>query len=130
MNILKLGLLLITGAGFGFGIDKLADTEILPNDDQQYYGHMVGESCHGDDELFEHLLENLSEEEIVLVQGKIDELLLKYDVTLDSLDDDFDTRFDFMDDLMVFLDENEIDYHNHGYYNDYDENWGHGMGMH
>ena len=28
------------------------------------------------------------------------------------------------------LDENEIDYHNHGYYNEYDENWGRGMGMH
>jgi len=130
MNILKLGLLLITGAGFGFGIDKLADTEILPNDDQQYYGHIASETCHGDDEFFERLLENLNEDEIVLVQGKIDELLLKYDVTLEDLHDDFEIRFDFMSDLMTFLDENEIDYHNHGYYNEYDENWGRGMGMH
>jgi uncharacterized membrane protein len=39
MNIFKIGLVLLTGAGFGFGVDKLADTEIIPNDNDGY-GHM------------------------------------------------------------------------------------------
>jgi hypothetical protein len=139
MNIFKIGLVLLTGAGFGFGVDKLADTEIFPNDndgyghmEDGYYGHMGEEGCHGDGDILEHMLDDLSDEELVLVQGKIDELLVEYAITLEELNDDYDVRYDFMNDLMDFLEENEIDYHNHGGYHDHDEEdgWHDGMGMH
>jgi hypothetical protein len=131
MNIIKIGLVLLTGLGFGFGVDKVADTEIFPNDNDGYYWHME-EGCHGDGDFLEHMLDDLSDEELVLVQGKIDELLVEYAVTLEELNDDYDVRYDFMNDLMDFLDENGIDYHNHDGYHDHDEEdgWHGGMGMH
>lgn len=133
MNIFKIGLALLTGLGFGFGVDKVADTEMFPNpnDNEGYYWHME-ESCHGDGDFLEHMLDDLSDEELVLVQGKIDELLVEYAVTLEELNDDYDVRYDFMNDLMDFLDENGIDYHNHDSYHNHDEEdgWHGGMGMH
>lgn len=132
MNIIKIGLVLLTGAGFGFGVDKLADTEVLANDNDVYYGHMGEYGCHEDGELFEHMLEDLTDEELLLVQGKIDELLVTYSITLEELNDDFDVRYDFMNDLMEFLEINEINYYNHRGYHDYDDEdgWRGGMGMH
>ena len=151
MYILKMGLILLTGAGFGFGVDKLANTQIAPNDndgyyghmdeedgyyghmteEDGYYGHMGGYGCHGDGELFEHMLEDLSDEELLLVQGKIDELLVTYSITLEELNDDYDVRFNFMIDLMDFLEENEIDFHSQGgYHYDDEDDWHGGMGMH
>jgi hypothetical protein len=142
MNIIKIGLVLLTGAGFGFGVDKLADTEMFPKDydgyghmeDDGYYGHMGG-GCHGDGDFLEHMLDELSDEELLLVQGKIDELLIEYSITLEELNDDYEVRYDFMNDLMDFLEENEIDYHNHGGNHDHDDHddeggWHGGMGMH
>lgn len=131
MNIIKIGLVLLTGAGFGFGADKLTDTEMFPNDSNGYYGHME-EGCYGDEDFLEHMLENLSDEELLLVQGKIDELLAEYSVTLEELGYDYDVRYNFMNDLMDFLDENEIDYHSHGgnHYHDDEYYWHSGMGMH
>lgn len=131
MNIIKIGLVLLTGAGFGFGVDRLADTELLVNDNDEYYGHME-EGCHGDEDFLEHMLEDLSEEEVIVVQGKIDELLVTYEITIEELNDDYDIRYDFMNDLMDFLEDNDIEYHNHGGYHDHDEEdgWYGGMGMH
>ena len=142
MYILKIGLVLLTGAGFGFGVDKLSNTDMFTNDNDGYYGHMTeeygydghmgGYGCHDDGELFEHMLEDLTDEELILVQGKIDELLVTYSITLEELNDDYDVRYDFMNDLMDFLEENEIDFHNFGGYHDYDEedSWHGGMRMH
>ena len=83
MNIIKFVLVLLTGAGFSFGVDKLVETEIFPNDrdpydhmGEDYYGHMGGYGCHGDGEFLEYMLEDLTDEELILVQGKIDELLI------------------------------------------------------
>lgn len=139
MNIFKIGLILLTGAGFGFGFDKLADSEIIPTNQDRPYGHMYeyedysyGGFCHGNEDFLEHMLEDLSETEKVIVQTKIDELLLEYSITLEELNDDYNVRFDFMNDLMDFLEENDIDYHNHGGYHNHDDEdeWHHGMGMH
>ena len=142
MYILKIGLVLLTGAGFGLGVDKLANNEIFTKDSDGYYGHMTEEDgyyghmggfgCHDDGELFEHMLEDLTDEELLLVQGKIDELLVTYSITLEELNDDYDVRYDFMNDLMDFLEENEIDFHNYGGDQDSDEqnSWNGGMGMH
>jgi hypothetical protein len=143
MNIFKIGLVLFTGAGFGFGVEKLADTEMFPNDndgyghmeEEGYYGHMSDGGCHGDGDFLEHMLEDLTDEELILVQAKIDELLVTYSITLEELNDDYDVRYDFMNDLMDFLEENDIDYHNHSgihdHYNQDDEDgWYGGMGMH
>mgnify|MGYP000188309769 FL=1 len=123
MNILKIGLILLTGAGFGFGVDKLAGIEASPNTTDTYYGHMDESYCHGDGDFLEHMLEDLSAEDLVLVQAKIDGLLIQYDVTLDELYDNYEVRYDFMNDLMIFLEDNQIDFHNHQEFHG-------GMGMH
>ena len=132
MNILKIGLVLMTGLGFGFGVEKLAGADVLPNDSETYYGHMEEGYCHSDGDFLDHMLEDLTDEELILVQAKIDELLLTYSITLEELNDDFEVRDDFMNDLMVFLDDNNIEYHNHGaFHDDADaEYWHGGMGMH
>ena len=121
--IIKIGLVLLTGAGLGFGVDKLATTEMFPNDGDGYYEHMDGDSYYGhmggeywhndDDDFLEHMLEDLTVEDQVLVQVKIDQLLIDYDITLEELNNEYEVRYDFMIDLMEFLDLNEIDYHNH-----------------
>ena len=95
MYILKIGLVLLTGAGFGFGVDKLANNDIFTNDsgdyygymteEDGYYGHMGGYGCHAEGEILEHMLEDLNEEDLLLVQGKIDELLVTYSTTLEEL---------------------------------------------
>ena len=144
MNILKVGLMILLGVGFGFGVDKVVNaevspidevsqnTEASPNDEVDYYGHMGGGYCFDDGDFIEHMLADLTDEELVLVQGKIDELLIEYAITLDELNDDYQVRYDFMDDLMNFLDENNIVYHNHRGFDDHiDEDvWHGGMGMH
>jgi hypothetical protein len=133
MNLIKIGLVLITGAGFGFGVDKLADTEVFTTSEENFYEHME-EGCHSDVDFIEHMLDDLSEEDLALVQAKIDELLVDYDITLEELYDDYEVRYDFMNDLMDFLEENEIEYHYHGGYHDHhddeDDDWHGGMGMH
>jgi len=104
-------------------------------EDDEYYEHMGGQGCHDDRDFLEHMLEDLTDEELLLVQGKIDELLVEYLITIEELNDDYNVRYDFMNDLMDFLDENEIDYYNHGGIRDYDDHddeygWHGGMGMH
>ncbi len=130
MNILKIGLILLSGAGLSFGVDKLADTEMLPSNNDYYY--MEEGYCHGDSDFLEHMLEDLSDEELLLVQGKIDELLVEYSITLEELNDDYNVRYDFMNDLMDFINENDIDYHSYRGYHDYngEDDWRGGMGMH
>ena len=95
--IVKIGLVLLTGAGLGFGADRLANTEMFSNDGDDYYkhldvdsdyGHMGGEYW-GNDDFLEHMLENLTVEEQVLVQEKIDQLLVQYSITLEELNNDY-----------------------------------------
>ena len=95
------------------------------------YGHMREVGCQRDGELLEHMLENLTEEELVLVQGKIDALLVEESISLEDLNYDFDVRYNFMTDLMDFLEENEIEFHTRrGYHYDDEDNWHGGMRMH
>jgi hypothetical protein len=132
MNVFKIGLALLTMAGFSFGVDKLVKANTLPDDREEHYEHMDEGFCHGNGDFLEHMLTNLTEEETVLVENKIDDLLLEYNTTLEELEDDLDVRYDFMLDLMNFLDENGIDYHNHDteeHYHD-DDDHHNGMGMH
>lgn len=127
MNIFKLGLLLISSIGFGYGIEQVVTSGQTPNTDGYNYDYMENHCFNG--ELFlDHMLEDLSEEDQLIVQAKIDELLAFYDVTLEELYENYEIRYDFMNDLMTFLDENEIDYH-HNYYDD-EDGWHTGMGMH
>ncbi|MFK5883448.1 MAG: hypothetical protein QM489_03800 [Candidatus Izemoplasma sp.] len=161
MNIIKIGLVLLTGAGFGIGFDKLADTEILANDvgnypesadienvdeantNEEYVGfehmnevfeegwHMNAEYCHEEGLFLEYMLENLSAEDKFLVEEMINQLLVEYGVTLQELNDDYNIRYDFMIDLMEFINENQIDYHeSFEFHNDTDQDyWRNGMGM-
>ncbi len=146
MNILKIGLVLLTGAGFGFGVDKLSDTDITESNGDNYYehmydehedenyffGHMYGGCLDNDGDFLEHMLASLTDEELLIVEEKIDQLLLEYSIVLEELNDDYDVRYDFMIDIMEFLDENEIYYHNNrefGHHTDGDD-WYRGMGMH
>lgn len=132
MNIIKIGFVLLTGAGLGFGVDKLAENGAIPSEQETYYDHFQEGYCHGETNFFEHMLEDLSEEDAILVQTKIDELLIAYEITLEELNDDYEIRYAFMSELMDFLEENEIDYYGHGgFHNHDDENgWHGGMGMH
>lgn len=131
MNLVKLGLILLIGVGFGVGLSNRDVTALFYNGSEDYhtthhnwenksgdyYGHMGGYSMMDDDygryfnekEFIEHMLKDLSKEERLLVDSKIDELLTKYQMTLE--DDDY--LYDFMDELMDFLEENEINYHNY-----------------
>ena len=136
MNIFKIALVMISGVGFGFGVDKIAETQVDPdvtNENELYYQNMNGGYCHGENFSFDHMLDDLSEEDQALVQGKIDELLLEMNISLEDLDNDFELRYEFMSELMIFLDDNGIEYHNHGDYNDNNHmgDYGYGgMGMH
>jgi hypothetical protein len=148
---LRIGLVLLAGAGLGFGADRIGDTQMFSNDGDgyyeymdedsyyghmggdSYYGHMRGEYRHNDGDFLEHMLEDLTVEEQGLVQEKVDQLLIDYAITLEELYDNYDVRYEFMNDLMEFLDLNGIDYHNHGgfdHYNDDENGWHGGMGMH
>lgn len=131
MNILKFVLVLFTATGFGFGVEELIENNIKEetslNEEDNYDDDTVG-FCHRNDEYFlEHMIERLTDEEAIIVQAKIDELLNEFDVTMEQLNSDFDVRYQFMIELMEFLDENGIDYH----YNHYEEDdYGNHMGMH
>ena len=139
MNIIKIGLVLLTGAGFGLGLEQLSNTNITSNNND-YGNHMYEDEdrynngfCHNNDVFLDHMLDNLNDEEKVLVQEKIDELLVEYDIDLEDLNDNYDLRHDFMYDLMEFLEENEIYYHRHNRFYDNDseeDDWYHGMRMH
>ena len=117
MNILKIGLILFTSAGIGFGAERISNTVSGDNYNSLYhqnYLHMgYEEHCGNDEDFLSHMLEDLSEEDLIIVNAKIDELLLTYDTTLEELFNNAEVRYDFMADLMDFLETNEIDYHNH-----------------
>lgn len=131
MNIIRFALVLLTATGLGFGVEEVISSnieeEVYLNVEDNYDDFAVG-FCHNNDSYFlEHMLEGLTEEEQVIVQTKMDELLNKYDITIDQLNDDFDLRYSFMIEFMELLDETGINYHN--YYND-ENNFGNRMGMH
>lgn len=129
--ILKLGLTLLLGAGFGLGLNQVRENEIFHTDTEFYEETKETEYCHNEGELFTHMLDDLSEEERLIVEEKIDELLIKYDVSLEELYNNRDIHNDFMDELMTFFDEEGIDHHYNNHYDDYDRhNYGGHMGMH
>lgn len=125
MNLVKLGLILLVGIGFGLGLSNLDATALFNNDNDayhttrhnwknesgDYYGHMGRGYGHyfNEDEFIDNMLEDLSEEERLVVESKIDELLLKYQITLE----DDEVMFDFMNELMEFIEESEIDFQNY-----------------
>lgn len=136
MNILKLGFVLMTAVGFGFGVDKINDNNdigVNENDETDYYNSINTSYCHSNEEYFgEHMFEYFNEENQAIVHVKIDELLLKYDISIEELEENYDTRHLFMAELMEFLEDNDLDYHYHNHYEYNDENnYRHGgMGMH
>ncbi len=121
MNILKFGLVLLTGAGFGFGVDKIADTDFTPMDRYGYedhegrFGHMGEGYCDEDSEFLEHLLSRLSDEDVILVNAKIEELYITYDTNAEALQTDYELRYDFMNDLMDFMEDSNIEFSGHGF---------------
>lgn len=136
MNILKAVLVLVSGLGLGFGVDQITETKVEPDltaENEFYNGHMSSGYCHGEEFSFDHMLVDLSEEDQLLVQTKIDDLLLEMNISLEDLENDYEVRYEFMSELMLFLDESGISYHNHGNYGDYNHmgDYGYGgMGMH
>lgn len=138
MNVFRIGFILLTLTGVGIGVDKindpLEDTTVIQAEEQTY-SYMSPGYCHNNDNdgyFLEHMLDSLSEEEYILVQSKVDELLIKYDISIDDLFNDYQTRYDFMLELMEFIDGNDIKYHYHGSFHNYDgdEYRRFGMGMH
>lgn len=131
MNVIKIILVLFTATGLGFGVEEVisSNTEenVYLNEENNYDDRTIG-FCHGNDTyFFEHMLEGLTDEEQLVIQTKIDELLIKYNISINQLNDDINIRYDFMIEFMEYLDESGIDYHNHYY----DENeYGNHMGMH
>lgn len=105
MNVIKIGLVILTGFGFGFGIDQVVEP-LEPNNQYQSFNRGY---CHNEEEFLEHLFDGLTEEETIIIEAKIDELLLTYDVTIEELLEDYEVRREFMMDLMDFLEENDID---------------------
>lgn len=120
MNIFRVFMALLATAGIGLGVDKMIDSDRFPTEDTNYYYNQG--LCHGEEEFLEHMLVDLSEEDLVLVNAKIDELLLKYDITLEELLENFEVRYEFMHELMDFYEDQNIEY---AEYND-----GYGMGHH
>lgn len=142
MNMIKIGFVLLTGASFGFGVDKLVDSKTILVDfdryehmEKGYYDHMNEEVCHENGDFLVSVLENLSDEELLLVQGKMNELLIEYSMTIEELNDFFYLRHDFMNEFMDFLDKNEIYFHGYGGSHEYgirdsEDEWHNRMGMH
>jgi len=136
MNILRIGFLLLSGVGFGFGVNNLVDTETYTKENEsneyfyQDFAVNYGGLCHRNEEFFDHMLYDLSDTDQAIVQAKIEELLVEYSISLEELSDDYKVRIDLMNDLMIFLLEEEIDISNHGRFFDYDEvdDWHRGMG--
>jgi hypothetical protein len=136
MNIFKLIMVALTATGLGFGVDEVIKSDIEEKafiNEQSSYEDFTPGYCHRNDEYFlEHMLDQLTVEEQVAVQSKIDELLIKYDISFDDLNYDFDEIHNFMLELMDFFNENGINYQYHGNHNDNNEEfeYGHHMGMH
>lgn len=124
INILKTGLVLLIGVGFGFGVDKLANKDVDENQREDYYQHMH-EGFYEED-FIEHMRDDLTDEEMILVEAKIDELLVTYDITLEELNENSEIRYDFMNDLMDYLYENEIDFHSNAGHHNHHGNRGYG----
>lgn len=130
MNILRYALVLLTATGFGFGVEEVIsnniEDEVYLYEENNYDDYAFG-YCHNNNELFlEHMLERLTDEEKIIVESKIDELLSKYEITSDQLNSNFDVRYNFMTELMEFLEQSGFDYH-HDYNDEYD--YGNHMGM-
>ncbi|MCF7927222.1 MAG: hypothetical protein K9L74_06600 [Candidatus Izimaplasma sp.] len=132
MTIFKVFLIAISGLGFGFGVDKVVDTDLFDNHVNSSYSHEETVYCHQEGDFLTHIQEGLTDEEKLLVENKIDELLIFHSITREDLDNDYDLRHTFLLDLMTFLEENDINYphdfhmdeenHNHN------DDWHHGMG--
>jgi hypothetical protein len=136
MNIFKFALVLLAATGLGFSAEEIISSDIdvgvYLNEENDYYDFAIG-FCHSNDDYFlEHMLKDLTEEEQEIVQSKIDELLIKYDVSISDLNSDFEIRYYFMIDLMEFLYDSEIEYHYHdNHHNDNEEDdYGNHMGIH
>lgn len=116
MNLLKVALVLLFSGGFGFGVTQIIEEE--PWNPDEHLGY-----CHGEDWDFDHVLDGLSEEEVDLVDARIDQLLLEYGVTMEELGDNHDLRHDFMSELFELLEQDGIELE------PYDDDWHHhGMG--
>ncbi len=119
MNIFKFGLVLLTGAGFGFGVDKIVDPDFAPIDGYEEYegrfGHMGEGYCDEDGEFLEHFLDELSDEDALIVNAKIEELYLTYDTNYLALQADYELRYEFMTELMDFMEDSGIEFYGHGY---------------
>lgn len=111
MNIFKMGLVLLTGLGFGFGVDQIAETKEDEVISEDYYIYNM--PCHGNGYVFEHMLDTLTEEDRILVEAKLEELLLEYETTLELLEDDYQLRFIIMNELLDYMSENNIDFNHY-----------------
>ncbi|PAT01319.1 hypothetical protein CI105_07005 [Candidatus Izimaplasma bacterium ZiA1] len=118
MNVLKYLLVVVSGAGFSLGVDKLVEADVNV-DNYQYedgYNYQGGYGHCFEDELFlDHMLSNLSPEDKILVDAKISDLSMTYNTTIEDVIRDYDLHYAFMNDLMNYMDESNIDYHNHEY---------------
>ena len=118
MNIFKIGLVFLSGIGLLFGANQITErinhTEEVPYASEGEYGY-----CHHelyDDEL--PMLDNLSEEDRLLVEAKLDELLELEEITEEDFYNDRYQFHEIMEKLMDFIYDNNIEfeetyYHGH-----------------
>ncbi|QVK19066.1 hypothetical protein KHQ81_05010 [Mycoplasmatota bacterium] len=127
MNLYKLGLILLLSVGFGFGLSYLDAKALFNNGYNAYHtNHHNWNNESGDysshmsnlsmmdrdfDQFIEHMLDNLSIEERLLVEAKIDELLTEYQITLEEISKNDEVMFNFLDNMMGFFQKEEIDHH-------------------
>lgn len=131
MTFLKIGLTLLFGASFTFGVDQAIKQEDFPgwmHNEEVYeedYNQEVG-FCHGyNQDFFFHMLEDLSPEDQAIVTAKLDELLEEKGISLEAFEENPHDYPELMYDLMDYLEEEGFDFFHS------EDNFHHrGMGMH
>lgn len=102
MILFRLGLLFIIGSGLGFGINQFTENTVNNNFEQ---GH-----CYQEDFNFNDMIISLSEEDQMLIEEKLNELLLEYGITIEDFNSNIEIRRNVMFNLVNFMMENDIDF--------------------
>ena len=103
MNIIKLGIAFLTMFGVSYGVDHISTNR------QEPIIQNTANHCESN-ELFGHMLQDLSVEDRLLVEAKINELLITYETSEEELLNNFDLRHEFMEELMVFFQDNDFNF--------------------
>lgn len=107
MSILKIVLVLITGVALGIGVDQMLTAD---STDETVNDYSYGAYCHDNEDFTLYMIESLNDDDRVLVETEIERILDALDTNSETVFDDFELRHEFMAQLMVFFDENDISF--------------------